>query len=58
MGLKTLRERMAIIPQSPFLFIGTIRENLDPFRVHSDEEINHALKDVQLAELIDSPRCI
>ena len=49
---------MAIIPQSPFLFIGTIRENLDPFRVHSDQEINQALKDVQLAEFIDSPRCI
>ena len=45
-GLSTLRERMAIIPQSPFLFIGTIRENLDPFKIHSDSEIWQALEDV------------
>ena len=36
LGLTTLRERMAIIPQCPFLFIGTIRENLDPFKLHSN----------------------
>ena len=30
-GLHTLREKMSIIPQSPFLFNGTIRQNLDPF---------------------------
>ena len=29
-GLATLREALAIIPQSPFLLVGSIRENLDP----------------------------
>ena len=30
-GLQTLRGGLALIPQMPFLFDGSIRENLDPF---------------------------
>lgn len=30
-GLKTLREAISLIPQTPYLFKGTIRYNLDPF---------------------------
>ena len=51
-GLKTLREAISIIPQSPFIFEGTVRENLDPFSLYSDQDIWNALEDVQLKESI------
>ena len=47
-GLSTLRRTISIIPQSPFIFEGTVRENLDPFREYSDEAVWEALSDVQL----------
>lgn len=31
MGLHSLRKNLSIIPQTPFLFKGTIKENIDPF---------------------------
>ena len=51
-GLKTLREVISIIPQSPFLFEGTVRENLDPFSLYTDEAIWDSLEDVQLKEAV------
>lgn len=38
-GLHTLRMSMCIIPQTPFLFNGSIRRNIDPFEEKSDEEV-------------------
>uniref|UniRef100_A0A8B9ZSI0 ATP-binding cassette sub-family C member 10 n=1 Tax=Anas zonorhyncha TaxID=75864 RepID=A0A8B9ZSI0_9AVES len=37
-GLEELRSRLAIIPQDPFLFSGSIRENLDPQGKRTDGE--------------------
>jgi ATP-binding cassette subfamily C (CFTR/MRP) protein 4 len=47
-GLHDLRRQMSVIPQSATLFAASIRDNLDPFKSHSDEEIVKVLEEVQL----------
>ncbi|WWC92110.1 uncharacterized protein L201_007064 [Kwoniella dendrophila CBS 6074] len=42
-GLDTVRERIAIIPQDAFLFEGTVRDNLDPLSIHNDDYLNPLL---------------
>ena len=43
-ALNDLRSRMAIIPQDPTLFRGTVRSNLDPFNEHTDLALWTALR--------------
>ncbi|KAI9292032.1 P-loop containing nucleoside triphosphate hydrolase protein [Neoconidiobolus thromboides FSU 785] len=51
-GLRDLRTKVAIIPQEPVLFVGSIRSNLDPFNTSTDLEIWKALDSVHLSDKI------
>lgn len=44
MSLRRLRASLAIIPQSPSLFAGSVRSNLDPTDAHSDAELGAAME--------------
>ena len=45
-GLHDLRSAMTIVPQSPDLFEGTVRENIDPAGEYQDANIWEALQQV------------
>ncbi|KAJ4755791.1 ABC transporter family protein [Rhynchospora pubera] len=43
-AVRDLRSRFAVVPQSPFLFEGSLRDNLDPFGLTSEIKIWGALE--------------
>ncbi|MBC7428583.1 MAG: ABC transporter ATP-binding protein/permease [Bacteriovorax sp.] len=50
--LDTLRSRLAIIPQDPTLFMGTLRSNLDPYSRKTDHEVWKVLNETGLEDLV------
>ena len=53
-NLDFLREHLSIVPQDPFLFEGTLRENIDPLKKYTDDKILRVLNDFCLFNELNS----
>ncbi|KAJ4482142.1 P-loop containing nucleoside triphosphate hydrolase protein [Lentinula aciculospora] len=51
LNLDALRSQITVIPQTPELISGTLRQNLDPFEEHEDYVLNDALRSAALVSL-------
>ncbi|KAG7381567.1 hypothetical protein PHYPSEUDO_005917 [Phytophthora pseudosyringae] len=51
-GLKSLREKLSIIPQTPVLFKGPLREYLDPFDDFTDDQLWESIREVGLDDRV------
>jgi ABC-type multidrug transport system fused ATPase/permease subunit len=49
-GIRDLQESVTIVPQDPTVFGGTLRGNLDPFELYTDQELLTVLARVQLLD--------
>jgi len=54
MGLADLRSRVAIIPQEPVMFKGTVRTNLDPFNKYAEDDMWDALDCANLKQEVEA----
>ena len=53
LGLHTLRQRISVIPQTPFLFKGSIKTNLDPFHEKEEAELWRVLEESGLKDAVE-----
>jgi len=53
-GLATLRSSLGLVPQDPMLFTGTLRHNLDPFKVYTDGRIRKAVNLAHLESFVNT----
>jgi ATP-binding cassette subfamily C (CFTR/MRP) protein 4 len=49
--LDFIRKNISIVHQNPFLFTGTIRENIDPLGRYADEQVWNIIKTINLEKL-------
>ena len=54
LNIQESRKCISVLNQSPVVFSGSLRENLDPLGKHSDVELWDALETVQLKPLVES----
>ncbi|XP_066215449.1 ATP-binding cassette sub-family C member 10 isoform X1 [Saccopteryx leptura] len=54
LGLAELRSQLAVIPQEPFLFSGTVRDNLDPRGLYEDRALWQALEQCHLSQVTEA----
>lgn len=52
--LNVLRSRIALVPQEPFIFAGTIRENIDPNGLHLDSSIWNVISQCLATPLVQN----
>ncbi|CAD8119719.1 unnamed protein product [Paramecium sonneborni] len=58
LSLNQLRKALAIIPQQPLLFYGSIKQNLDPQNLYTDSDIWKALSEVNMDSLIEQQKLL
>ena len=51
--LQESRRCFSVLSQSPVLFSGSLRKNLDPLEMHRDDELWNALEEVKLTHLVE-----
>ncbi|KAG5115089.1 hypothetical protein JHK82_038358 [Glycine max] len=52
--VRELRTHLAIVPQSPFLFEGSLRDNLDPLKMNDDLKIWNVLEKCHVKEEVEA----
>lgn len=52
-SLRDLRKAITSVPQDPVLFSGTLRQNVDVFRRHTDEDIWQALTEAHFVKFVE-----
>jgi ABC-type multidrug transport system fused ATPase/permease subunit len=53
-SLKKLRRSISIVPQEPFLLEGTLKDNLDPLNMYTEQEIMNVLKQVKFFDTMEA----
>ncbi|KAI3939222.1 hypothetical protein MKX01_002090 [Papaver californicum] len=53
-AVRDLRSHFAVVPQSPFLFEGLLRDNIDPYGVTSDSKIWEALEKCHVKDEVEA----
>ncbi|KAF5176046.1 ABC transporter ATP-binding protein/permease VMR1, partial [Thalictrum thalictroides] len=52
--IRDLRSRFAVVPQSPFLFQGSLRDNLDPYQMIDDSMIWETLEKCHVKDEVEA----